>query len=161
MKKIQIFLTLFLFSFVVDLQSGSIHETKEVYDLPLNKINLWKNINQSGIKFPEIAFAQALLESGDLTSTLCRLHNNIFGMKVPVKRESLAIGISKGGYAKYNHWTTSVQDYFLFQNYVFRNRDYSKKEYLVYLGKFYSHTPDYIKRVERVLRENSKIIELT
>lgn len=127
-------------------------------DLALTKKALWEKINEVGIKFPEIVFAQALLESGDLNSRLCRIHNNLFGMKLPEKRETLAFGAAKGGYAKYKDWTHSVEDYVLFQNYVFRKKDYSKTEYLAYIGRYYSATPNYITRLKRVLNENKHLI---
>ena len=66
---------------------------------PLSKENLWVEIKECNIKFPEIVFAQALLESGELKSTVTKLNNNLFGMKYPYKRNTTAVGVRKG-YAK-------------------------------------------------------------
>ena len=44
------------------------------------------NFEKHHIKFSHIVLAQAILESNNFKSTLCKFNNNIFGMKVPAQR---------------------------------------------------------------------------
>jgi len=122
----------------------------------LDKATLWQEIKALNIKFPEFVFAQALLESGNFTSKLARRHNNLFGMKVPSKRETLAIKKSKSGYAVYSHWRDSVRDYLLFQEYVMKRHD-TEKEYIAYISRRYSETPDYLIKVKKVIKSNKAL----
>lgn len=131
--------------------------TVTVTDLKLNKENLWQTIQESGIKYPDIAYAQALLESGDLKSRLVRTNKNLFGMRKPTVRKTTAVGINSK-YAIYAHWTHSVHDYKLWQEYLFRKKTLSRAEYIAYIQRKYSETSDYMSRVRRVLKkENIKI----
>jgi hypothetical protein len=123
----------------------------------LTKENLWKQINQTGIKYPDLVFAQALLESGEFKSKLCKENKNLFGMQMPTTRKTIATS-SRKHYAKYKHWTESVFDYKLYQEYIFGKRKYTRIEYINMLNKKYSETSDYMKRVHRVLKENKSVI---
>lgn len=126
----------------------------------LNKENLWYVIKNSNVSHPEIVFAQALLESGEFTSRICRVNNNLFGMKFPSKRETIAYGKSKSGYAKYNHWTESVEDYILYQKYVFerKKRKFGKAEYFRYLDKTYAEGANYSLKLKRVINEHKNML---
>ena len=126
---------------------------------PLTKQALWKEINQAGIQYPDLVFAQALLESGDLKSTITRLNKNVFGMKLPSIRSTTAIG-QKRGHALFTHWTESVKDYKLYQEFVFKKKNItSRKAYIRYLNKVYSEVNDYSKRLSRVLLEHKLLIQ--
>lgn len=131
----------------------------EQEDRPLTKENLWLTIKELDIKYPHIAFAQALLESGDLKSRLVQLNNNLFGMRYPSKRETVAIGTKKG-YANYNNWIESVQDYKLYQDFTIKRKNISNStQYINHLDKTYAEVDDYSKRLSRVIRENRLIIK--
>ena len=148
MKKVNfVILGIFLLSFTLEKEEAE-----------LNKENLWRTIVDQGIKFPDLVFAQALLESGDLRSSLCVKSNNLFGMKMPTKRETVAKP-GKKDYAKYDHWVQSVRDYKLLQEYLFRKREYTRSEYVEMLSRRYSETGDYVNRVRRVLKENRSVID--
>jgi hypothetical protein len=131
-------------------------------ELPtLSKQNLWCQIKESGIKFPEFVFAQAVLESGHFTSNLFKLNNNLFGMRIPTKRETVAVGRSKSGYAIYDHWTQSVNDYMLFQNYVINVRGYNTKEkYIGYLNRLYSESDGYVKKLNTIIKNHKSILDI-
>lgn len=154
MKKV--FLTLCIF--LVSMTTIGKEDTVKLDPPKISKENLWKEILESGIKFPEFAFAQAILESGTFTSRVFKTNNNLFGMKVPKKRETVAINKLSSGYAKYFHWTSSVQDYLLFQNHIMLKCD-TKEKYVAYLSTRYAETNDYIKRLYRVIKENKRIID--
>lgn len=131
-------------------------------ELPtLSKQNLWCQIKESGLKFPEFVFAQALLESGHFTSKLTKLNNNLFGMRIPTKRETVAIGKSRSGYAIYDHWTQSVEDYLLFQDYVINVRGYNTKEkYIGYLNRLYSESDGYVKKLNTIIKNHKSILDI-
>ena len=118
---------------------------------------VYNEILEQEVEFPDIVFAQAMLESGNLTSKICKENNNLFGMKVPSKRETLATG-QKYGYAKYSYWQESIADYYLYQRMLFSKRDYTRKEYLAHINKTYSETKGYVNRLNRILKEFSNVI---
>jgi len=67
--------------------------------------------------------AQAKLESGNFTSRVFKTDNNYFGMKLPVKRPTVAAGpglMSPEGnnYARYNSESDSVTDLLLWMEYT-------------------------------------------
>lgn len=67
--------------------------------------------------------AQAKLESGNFTSRVFKTDNNYFGMKLPVKRPTVAAGpglMSPEGnnYAHYNSESDSVTDLLLWMEYT-------------------------------------------
>jgi uncharacterized FlgJ-related protein len=126
-------------------------QTDTVVNLQLNKANLWTTIQESGIKYPDIVYAQAILESGALKSKLVRINKNLFGMRKPTKRKTTAIG-KKSKYAVYINWQASVQDYKLWQDYLFRKKKMNRAEYISYLQKRYSETPNYMSRVKKIIK---------
>jgi len=56
---------------------------------------------------------QAAHETGDFTSPIYRINNNLFGMKVPKLRETTAL-YEKNGHAVYSTTKESVKDYYLY-----------------------------------------------
>ena len=124
----------------------------------ITKESLYEQIMKYGIKFPDIVFAQAILESGEFTSKLFKSANNLFGMKVPIKRESAKIGATQSGYSKYKDWEYSVYDYSLWQDYMLKSRnDMTKKQYFVLLGKVYAEDPQYVNKLKRRILEYNHI----
>ena len=136
------FILFILFNFNID---------KTIIDL--NKQNLWIAIKNSNIEHPDIVYAQALLESGNLKSKLVKTNNNLFGMRKPSTRITTAIG-TKHNYAKYVDWVSSIKDYKLWQDHLFKKKVMNRKQYLTYLQKRYSQTPTYINRVMKIVNQN-------
>lgn len=115
--------------------------------------NLFDEIVEAGIKFPEIAFVQAIIESGNFRSGLFKRHNNLFGMRFPGKRETTSIGKNKRGYARYEDWDDSVKDYFHWQSFFIKGRDINtREEYLELLDDVYAEDKSYVS----VIRKNIK-----
>ena len=111
-----------------------------------------------GIKFPDVVFAQAVLETGHFTSKLFRDSNNLFGMKVPSKRETLSVGKIKGGYAVFENWEKSVNDYLLWQDYILRNKNInSQKEYLKLIDRIYAENEKYVLLLHRIMSKHQHI----
>ncbi|MCH9735998.1 MAG: glucosaminidase domain-containing protein [Actinomycetia bacterium] len=61
-----------------------------------------------------LIIAQAQLESGNFSSNIFKENHNLFGMKLPSRRPTMAIGENRG-FAVYPSWMDSVVDYFLRQ----------------------------------------------
>jgi hypothetical protein len=123
----------------------------------IDYVKLYDHLIRSGVKFPDIAFAQAVLESSHFTSPLFERANNLFGMQYPIKRETTAIS-STNGYSKYENWQESVNDYKLWQEFVFDRRgDLTKTEYLAYLQKWYAEDKRYVTKVKNKIKEFSFI----
>jgi uncharacterized FlgJ-related protein len=121
---------------------------------------LYEQINEKNIKFPEVVFAQAVLESGHFKAPIFIHKNNLFGMKVPKKRETTAINKGTKGYAKYNTWECSVDDYLLWQEFTLKNKNQlTKSQYLELLGRIYAKDVNYISSLKRVMSKHKKILE--
>lgn len=131
-------------------------DPKKESSLALTKENLLNVMRDMDIRHIDIVFAQAMLESGALKSKMCREKNNLFGMKVATRRETTAT--NKKGYASYSHWIESVKDYKLYQDYVTKKKDCSRSEYLFIIAKGYSETPDYVARLNNVIKKNKFIL---
>jgi len=140
-------------------------ETKIVSNVVENQIEityklLYDQIINLGIKFPKVVLAQAILETGHFKSVLFTNHNNLFGMKLPAKRETVATGKVKNGYATYSSWEDSVIDYFLWQNYMLRTKkDLTEKEYLAFIGKIYATDPRYLTKVKEKMKLYGHLVE--
>jgi uncharacterized FlgJ-related protein len=148
MKKVCLIFALFFVSFLPNggLESQVITNTQVTYE------NLYQEITSMGIKFPEIVFAQAVLETGHFNSELFHTANNLFGMKVPKKRKTLSISEEKRGFAVFEDWTFSVKDYLLWQEYVMRNKKIeNSSQYLKLLDKIYAKNKNYSKSLLKIM----------
>lgn len=132
-------------------------KTNEIKDLQLNLENLYKRILKSGIEFPDVAFAQAVLESGYFKSKLTKTNSNLFGMRLPKKRPTTATGEIRG-FSVYESWHDSVEDYKLYQERLLRKGSISKSEYLEKLNRVYAYNPRYSKEISYIIKKHSDII---
>ena len=127
-------------------------------DDSVTKEKLYEQIIKFGIKFPDIVFAQAMIESGELTSKLFKTANNMFGMRFPSVRETTAQGKTNGGYSRYEDWNFGVYDYFLWQDHMLRNRtEITKSQYLSLLGRVYAKDPNYVSKVKKKVSQYQHI----
>jgi len=107
-------------------------------DSSLTKQNVKQAIYELEIQYPEIVYAQAIWESGHFKSSICLKGNNLFGMKYPRRRHTLAIGTYKG-HARYRTWIESIIDYKIWQG-----KKMIKGDYIKYLRKRgYNHNKKY------------------
>lgn len=67
-------------------------------------------LEQYQIRFQHIALAQALHETDEFRSAICRDCKNLFGMKVASSRPTTSIGKCRG-HARYRSYSDSVLDY--------------------------------------------------
>jgi flagellum-specific peptidoglycan hydrolase FlgJ len=115
---------------------------------------VYQEIKWSQIKYPDIALAQAILESGHFKSKIAKSNNNFFGMRMPTKRETMAFG-KKYGYAIYHSWRHSVQDYKLWQDQLFtRHPNMTREQYKKYINKLYSTSANYISKINTIINKN-------
>lgn len=104
--------------------------------------NLYQEIIRNGIRYPKIALAQAILETGWFRSPLCRNRHNLFGLTNP----------QTGKYYEFNHWTESVRAYYTKVQYKYKGGNY-----LLWLRDVgYAEDPRYIREVIRVLKHLGK-----
>ena len=79
-----------------------------------------------------VPLRQFILETGWFKSALFKLYNNIAGMKYPYVRETTATGTAMG-YAKYRHWTDSVDDYIYWRDH-WKSKGYETDDYYNFLS---------------------------
>ena len=97
---------------------------------------VYDELKKYNVKYPQIVLAQAKLETGNYTSTLCKKHGNLFGLK------------RKGRYAKFNNWQESVKAYHDWVQYKYKGGDY-----YVFLKKIgYASDPKYIIKVKEMVK---------
>jgi flagellum-specific peptidoglycan hydrolase FlgJ len=99
---------------------------------PFSEELLKECIYYEQIQHPEIVLNQARLETGYFKSKLFVEANNCFGMRYARVRETTAVG-EYNYHAQYEHWTESVKDYKLFQEWYVSRGWVIDSEYLVFL----------------------------
>ncbi len=73
----------------------------DVLSLELNKDNFFRVCAYYNVQFDSIVYRQAVLESGNFTSYLCRQHNNFLGL----------YNSSIHDYYKFDHWSECIRGY--------------------------------------------------
>lgn len=132
----------------------------KVIDTPTRMLthqDLYDKLIEYDIEYPDIVFAQAVIETGNFTSGLFKSQNNLFGMKMPGRRETTAIGKNKNGYAKYINVDDSILDYYLFQQFVMRKKKMTRKEYLAYIGRTYAADKNYVNKINKKIKEYKEL----
>ena len=93
-------------------------------------------IVRQGLPHPDIVLAQARLETGNFTSSQCKVKHNLFGLK------------RNGRYASYSRWQDSVADYKARISSRYQGGDYFA--FLKRIG--YARDPQYLAKVRRCMR---------
>lgn len=97
--------------------------------------NLYAALKKHGIKFPKIVLAQALLETGNFKSRVCKEQNNLFGLR------------HSKGYYSFDHWEESVIAYRDWVQYKHRKGE----EYYTFLKRIkYAASSNYIYKVREI-----------
>lgn len=98
--------------------AGIIHrmEIREMKSTTFSVDNLVRYLQLMNAPDAEIMISQFIVETGWFKSKLFLRGNNICGMKLAKKRATTATG-EMFGYASYNHWTDSVDDFLLWLQY--------------------------------------------
>lgn len=134
-------------SLKTELQKKTDDITKSEIHLPeLTIPNLYKEIIRNGILYPKIVLAQAILETGWFRSSVCRNKHNLFGLTNP----------RTGKYYEFNHWTESVQAYYIKVQYKYKGGNY-----LLWLDEIgYAEDLNYISSLIRILKMFDEIINI-
>jgi uncharacterized FlgJ-related protein len=119
---------------------------------------VYEEIVKAGIMYPEIAYAQAVLESGAFRSKLAKVNKNLFGMRMPKYRNTTATG-KKHGYATYKNWKQSVADYKLWQSYLFKKKQMTVGDFKRYLNRVYSESKNYTAKLNLIIKINKNKYE--
>ena len=133
MKKL--FLTIILLTTIID--------KSQTTELKIDDFNVISKANLKRL----IYVLKIQHESANFKSKIFKENNNLFGMKMPKRRKTMAIGINRG-HAKYSSWQASVIDYKLMQKRYAHNK--SRNQYFVYLRK-YAQDPNYVNKIKRRL----------
>jgi flagellum-specific peptidoglycan hydrolase FlgJ len=169
MKKMMLIILLILSSF--SLQAPKVYQDEKAIYQQWQDLKFVENIRNTEFsadnlhrlidilcKNPDIVFAQAKLESRDFKSKLFLDYNNIFGMKKPSVRPTTATGWAMG-HAAYSHWSESVEDMVLYQQYyeTILGIDFNYIDYMYFL-KMYGYAQDkyYVKKLSIILQNDSK-----
>jgi len=100
---------------------------------------VYKELNDQGVKHPDIVLAQSILETGWYKCSPCSMdYNNIFGLWNSRKQE----------YYKFETWQKSVTGYLNKIQYKYKEGDYFK--FLTDLG--YAEDPNYIYKVKKIMQ---------
>ena len=140
---------LYLLDSVANRNSQQEHISSEETNLQDSVLNA---IFELRLEHPYIVYAQALVESGHFQSAIFLQNNNMFGMRMPERRATLALGIRRG-HAYYRSWRDCLYDYAMFQSSYMRGL--SEDEYFTKLSKSYAEDKEYEKKV-RLLKEAVK-----
>lgn len=96
-----------------------------------------------------IVYRQAVLETGWFKSGSFTEFSNLFGMKVPRIRVSLVRG-SGYGHSAYDHWTDSVEDFIMWQEY-WEGVGFDLVNYYVFLKELpYATDRYYVNKLKRL-----------
>lgn len=116
-----------------------------------NQDTLKHFIESLNFNFPDIIYAQAVLETGNFSSKIFRENHNLFGMKQAKVRSTTALG-TQYSHAYYNDWRMSVMDYALWYN-KYMSRIKSKEQYYEFLGQYYAEDPNYVNKLKVIVNE--------
>lgn len=111
---------------------------------------LLEYLEQINVKFSDIVFAQAVLESGNFKSKIFLTNNNLFGMKLAAKRPTLAKGV-EFDHAFYDSWRDCVLDYAFYQARYLSNIK-TREDYFRYLEANYAEDPQYLHKVQKLIK---------
>lgn len=135
-----------------EISNVTVVDTVVHKNAPLTLQNIEKFIKFLNIKYADIAFAQVVLETGNLTDSTMLGYNNLFGMKCAKQRPTNYIDHGKHGYAVYKYWEDSVIDYALFCS-KYCKSDMSRAEWLQYLDNNYSEDVHYSAKLEDICKQ--------
>jgi len=110
----------------------------------------------NGVQHPEIAYSQALVESGYFTSKMFRLNHNMFGMKLALYRKTTAVG-ERFKHARFRNWLDAVKDYKLWQEARLKGKTVNQKQYFANLSK-YAADKHYLAKVRKHLPESYDLL---
>ena len=147
-----------LVSFITDPKVVYVPQKEKIYmveyrDKPdkFTEDKLVQYLKDLNVKYPEVVYAQAVMESGGFKSDLFKSQNNLFGMKRAKQRPTLALN-KKTLYACFKNWRESVIDYTLYQSRFIGKID-TRAEYIRHLAKNYATSSTYEAHILEVIKK--------
>ena len=117
------------------------------------KQDIFKEIDRLPFKYKSIIKAQFLVESSHFTSALVVENKNLFGIRLPKNRTTLAIGENLS-HAVYKTYEDSVMDRLLYD--ALYMKDLSEEQYYSYLDRVYARAGNkYSKMIKSVILSNN------
>jgi flagellum-specific peptidoglycan hydrolase FlgJ len=105
----------------------------------LTEENLKEEFAAQGIDYPEIVYAQAILETGSFKSYSCQVRNNLFGLR---KKD--------GTYMEFPHWTHSVGAY---KKYIQKYKDVPEDYYYFLDNLGYAEDTNYVEKLKVIVNK--------
>lgn len=153
------FISIYIFKsiFIPDIPLREVKSLKDKYEQVLiaetqnefTEERFISKIKELNIKQPHIAYAQAMLESGNFTSRIFRENNNMFGMKQARSRINLAKS-TQYGHAYFENWEECLLD-FAFHRATYLSKLRTEKDIYTYLGRYYAEDPSYINKLKTMV----------
>jgi uncharacterized FlgJ-related protein len=106
-------------------------------------------IKELNFSFPDIVYAQAILETDNFKSRIFIENNNLFGMKQAVKRITKA-RCSQYDHAYYKNWMESVDDYALYSS-TYLSSLKTESDYFEYLSQNYAEDSQYVTKLKNII----------
>lgn len=123
-------------------------------DSSFSPMKLIAFLQELNVRFADVVYAQAVIETGNFKSKSFTMCNNLFGMKMARSRPTTALG-EKFGHAYFKDWRMSVIDYALFQS-AYTRKIRTKDGYLEYLSRNYASDSNYINKLKRIYESKTK-----
>jgi flagellum-specific peptidoglycan hydrolase FlgJ len=113
-------------------------------------------VKLSRFRYPDIIIAQAYIETSHFTSQVWEQNRNLFGMKLPLTRFTLAVDVNLN-HAVYKNWKASLKDRLIYEAlYLHKIKD--KDEYYEFLDVNYARAGG--KRYSELIKEIIKTHKL-
>lgn len=116
--------------------------TVSIDKLELNKDNFFLVCKIYDIKFPEIVYAQARLESGNFKSKLFQTKNNFLGLYNSRIKD----------FYEFDHWTDCLLGYRDLLQFKYNGDDNQETYYKFLKDLPYAMDPEYIQKVRRIAK---------
>lgn len=122
----------------------------EKYEKDFSEEALISLMKRLKIRHIDIVISQAKIETGNFKSKVFIENNNLFGMRFPGNRVTLAKGENLK-HAVYDNWQESVIDYAIYQSTYLRK--YSRSEYLKFLELNYAENKNYVSLINKISKQ--------
>lgn len=120
----------------VEIEKHHTTDTIYIHDIPLNDTAVTKELIKLGCILPNVALAQAKIESGHYKSPVCKQNKNMFGIK---SHKCAYVTGENLNHATYKSYRDNIKCYIEIQN-----------RYLNKIDGRYAEAPGYIKNLKIV-----------
>lgn len=117
----------------------------------ISKVEIKESIINHGVKWPDLCYAQARIETGNFKSKFFKKYNNLFGMKISSRK--MHSYKTRNNYCIYFSWQKSIEDYKKFQDKFEKREDFEN-----YLKHNYGSNKKYWKLINSVLNKDEFVL---